>query len=55
MSMSKDVESLRLLLGGLSYDRKFQPNLAKCLQPLTALLKRGVAINLTPAILRVMR
>lgn len=37
-------------LGGLSYYRKFLPNLAKHLEPLTAMLKKGVAFDFTPVI-----
>lgn len=40
--MPVTVKQLRSLLGGLSYYRKFLPNLSKLLRPTTALLRQGV-------------
>lgn len=45
--MTKDVGQVLSILGGLSYYRDFLPNLAECLQPLTDLLKNGIAFNFT--------
>ena len=49
MPNPKDVGQLRSLLGGLSYYRKFLPNLAQRVHPLTSLLKKGVPFDFTPA------
>ena len=38
--MPNNVPELRSLLGGLSYYRKFLPNLSRRLQPITKLLKK---------------
>ena len=48
--MPTDIKQLRSLLGGLSYDRKFLPNMAKCVRPITALLKKRATFKLTPSI-----
>ncbi|CAB1099498.1 unnamed protein product [Ectocarpus sp. CCAP 1310/34] len=40
MPMPRDVKQLRSLLGGLSYYRKFLPNMAKRIRPLTTQLKK---------------
>ncbi|CAB1108262.1 unnamed protein product [Ectocarpus sp. CCAP 1310/34] len=40
MPMPRDVKQLRSLLGGLSYYRKFLPNMAKRIRPLTTLLQK---------------
>ena len=45
MSMATDIKQLRSLLGGLSYYRKFLPNMARHIRPITALLKKGVAFD----------
>ena len=42
MPMPTDIKQLRSLLGGLSYYRKFLPNMAYHIRPGTALLKKGV-------------
>ena len=42
MPSPTNIKQLRSLLGGLSYYRKFLPNLAVKLRPLNALLKQGV-------------
>ena len=46
MPMPTDIKQLRSLLGGLSYYRKFLPNMARHICPITALL-RGVAFDFT--------
>ena len=48
MPMPRDIEQLRSLLGGLSYYRKFLPNMAKRVRPITALLKKGATFGFTP-------
>ena len=49
MSMPTDTKQLRSLLGGLDYDRKFLPNMARHIRPITALLKKGAAFDFTSA------
>ena len=49
MPMPTDIKQLRSLLGGLSYYRKFLPNMAHHIRPVTALLKKGAAFEFTPA------
>ena len=41
MPMPTDIKQLRSLLGGLSYYRKFLPNMACHIRPITALLEKG--------------
>ena len=48
MPMPTDIKQLRSLLGGLSYYRKFLPNMAHHIRPITALLKKGAAFNSPP-------
>ena len=48
MPMPTDVKQLRSLLGGLSYYRKFLPNMAHHIRPVTALLKRAPRLNSPP-------
>ena len=50
MSMPADIKQLRSLLGGLSYYRKFLPNMARHTRPFTALLKKGAAFDFTSSI-----
>ena len=47
MPMPTDIKQLRSLLGGLSYYRKFLPNMARHIRPITTLLKKGVAFDFT--------
>ena len=47
MPMPTDITQLRSLLGGLSYYRKFLPNMARLIRPITALLKKGAAFDFT--------
>ena len=49
MPMPTDIKELRSLPGGLSYYRKFLPNTARHIRPITALLKKGVAFDFTSA------
>ena len=49
MPMPTDIKQLRSLLGGLSYYRKFLPNMARH-RPITALLKKGAAFDFTSAL-----
>ena len=44
-----DIKQFRSSLGGLSYYRKFLPNLAKRFRSITALLKNGITFSLTPS------
>ena len=41
MPMPSDTKHLRSLLGGLKYYRKFLPDMARRIRPITALLKKG--------------
>ena len=43
--MLSDIKQLRSLLGGLSYYRKFVPDMARRIRPITALLKKGAAFD----------
>ena len=45
LPMPNNVSKLRALLGGLSYYRKFLPNLSRRLQPITRLLKKDVPFS----------
>ena len=47
MFMPTDIKQLRSLLGGLSHYRKFLPNMACLIRPITALLKKGAAFDFT--------
>ena len=47
MPMPTDIKQLRSLLGGLSYCRKFLPNMACRIRPITALLGKGAAFDFT--------
>ena len=47
MPMPMDIKQLRSLLGGLSYYRKFLPDMARLIHPITALLKKGAAFVFT--------
>ena len=49
MPMPTDIKQLRSLLGGLSYYRKFPPNMAHHIRPITALLKKSAAFDFTSA------
>ena len=49
MPMPTDIKQLRSLLGGLRYYRKFLPNMAHHIRPVTALLKEGAAFEFTSA------
>ena len=49
MPMPSDIKQVRSLLGGLSYYRKFLPNMAHHIRPITALLKKGAAFDFTSA------
>ena len=49
MPMPTDIKQLRGLLGGLSYYRKFLPNMAYHIRPVTALLKKGAAFEFASA------
>ena len=46
--MPRDIKQLRSLLGGLSYYRKFLPNMAKRVKSITSLLKKGAVFDFTP-------
>ena len=49
MPIPTDIKQLRSLLGGLSYYRKFLPNMAYHIRPVTALLKKGAAFEFASA------
>ena len=47
MPMLTDIKQLRSLLGGLCYYRKFLPNMARRIRPITVFFKKGVAFDFT--------
>ena len=49
MLMPTDIKQLRSLLGDLSYNRKFLPNMAYHIRPVTALLQKGAAFEFASA------
>ena len=55
LPMPNNVSELRSLLGGLSYYRKFLPNLSRRLQPITRLLKKDVPFSFNAEIEAVVR
>ena len=55
MPMSSDIKQLRSLLGGLTPYRKFLPNMARLIRPITALLKTGAAFDFTSAMEDIVR
>ena len=55
MPMPTDIKQLRSLLGGLSYYRKFLPNMARRIRPITALLKKGATFDFTSAMEDIVR
>ena len=48
MPIPSDIKQLRSLLVGLSYHRKFLPDLARRIRPITALQKNGATFEFTP-------
>ena len=55
MPMPTDIKQLRSLLGGLSYYRKFLPDMARLIRPITALLKKDAAFVFTSAMEDIVR
>ena len=53
--MPRYLIQLRSLLAGLSYYRKFLPDMSKRIRPITALLKKGVKFSLTPSMEAIVR
>ena len=53
--MPNKVSELRSLLDGLSYYRKFLPNLSRRLQPITKLVKKDVPFSFTAQMKTVIR
>ena len=53
--MPSDIKQLRSLLGGLSYYRKFLPNLARRIRRAMGLLKKGAVFTFTPDMERIVR
>ena len=53
--MPANVKQLRSLLGGLSYYRKFLPNLAKKVRSLSSLLKKEVRFVFTDDMEKIVR
>ena len=49
MPIPRDVKHLRSLLDGLSYYRKFLPNMTKCVRPITALFKEEATFIFIPS------
>ena len=47
MPMPSDTKQLRSLLVGLSYYRKFLPDMARRIRPITTLLKKGATFEFT--------
>ena len=50
MPMPSDIRQLPSLLGGLSYCRKFLPEMAKRIRPITALFKKGATFGFSPSV-----
>ena len=48
MPVPRDIKQLCSLLGGLSYYRKFLPNMAKHVRSITSLLKKRAVFDFTP-------
>ena len=48
MPAPRDIKQLRSLLGGLSYSRKFLPDMARRMRPITVLLKKEPRSALLP-------
>ena len=55
MPMPTGIKQLRSLLGGLSYYRKFLPDTARLIRPITALLKKDAAFVFTSAMEDIVR
>ena len=55
MPMPTGIKQLRSLLGGLSYYRKFLPDMARLIRPITALLKKDAAFVFTSAMEDIVR
>ena len=55
LPLRNNVSELRSLLGGLSYYRKFLPNLSKRQKPITKLLKKDVPFSFTAEMETVIR
>ena len=55
MLMPTYIKQLRRLIGGLSYYRKFLPNMARHIRPIPALLKENVAFDFTSAMVDTVR
>ena len=55
MPMPTDTKQLRSLLGGLSYNRKFLPDMARLIRPIPALLRKGAAFVFTPTMEDIVR
>ena len=53
--MPRNLKQLRSLLGGISYYRKFLPDMSKRIRPITALLKKGVIFSFTPSMEAIVR
>ena len=47
LPMPSVIKQLRSLLGGHSYYRKFLPDMARCIRPIMALLKKGATLDFT--------
>ena len=48
MPMPRDIKQLRSLLGGLSYSRKFLPNMTKRVRSITSVLKKRAVFDFMP-------
>ena len=55
MPMPRDLKQLRSLLGGLSYYRKFLPDMSKRTRPITTLLNKGLKYLFTPSMELIVR
>eukprot|EP00752_Nemacystus_decipiens_P015617 g13940.t1 len=56
MPMPKDIKQLRSLLGGLSYYRKYLPNMSKRIKPIQSLMKKNAKyIIFTPEMEKIVR
>eukprot|EP00752_Nemacystus_decipiens_P016839 g15071.t1 len=55
MPMPTDIKQLRSLLGGLSYYRKYLPNMSKRIKPIQSLMKKNAKYIFTPEMEKLVR
>ena len=55
MPIPRDLKQLHSLLGGLAYYQKFLRDMSKRIQPIMALLKKGVIFSFTSSMEAIVR